>query len=166
MNKQIQKLVEREVKAPATELINALMEQYGDEIAEFASCPNYEAAARENGYTVKQCASVFYWTKDGTWDEEFETEQEAYQDCVETNNLNYDYIEAYEFWIVSDWLADQLQAKGELITKDFLGLTIWGRTCSGQAIYCDRVIQEITDTVYMVDEIINEILAEERKGKK
>ena len=51
--------------------------------------------------------------------------------------------EAYEHWIVSDWLADKLEAHGEMVIRDFMGLTIWGRTCSGQAIACDWVIQQI-----------------------
>ena len=51
--------------------------------------------------------------------------------------------EALEHYIVSDWLADKLIAQGEMVTKDFLNLTIWGRTCSGQAIICDSVIQYI-----------------------
>lgn len=54
-----------------------------------------------------------------------------------------DPVEALEHWIISDWLARWLEDKGEMITFDFMGLTIWGRTCSGQAIYCDGVIEEI-----------------------
>ena len=54
-----------------------------------------------------------------------------------------EFIEAYEHWLVTDWLADKLAAKGEMVTKDFMGLTIWGRTCTGQAIYLDNVIEEI-----------------------
>lgn len=51
--------------------------------------------------------------------------------------------EVYEHWIVNDWLADRLAEKGEAVEKDFIGMTIWGRTTTGQAIYSDRVIQEI-----------------------
>lgn len=58
------------------------------------------------------------------------------------NDEYYD-IEALEHWIVSDRLADKLAAKGEMILKDFYGLTIWGRTCSGQAILLDGVIEDI-----------------------
>ncbi len=51
-------------------------------------------------------------------------------------------VEVLEWWIVSDYLFDKLKAKGETV-EQFYGLPIWGRTCSGQAIYCDYVIQEI-----------------------
>ena len=51
--------------------------------------------------------------------------------------------EALEHWIISDWLADKLAEENEMVTKDFLGLTIWGRTQSGQAVSMDYVIQKI-----------------------
>ena len=54
-----------------------------------------------------------------------------------------EYEEVFEHWIVSDWLADKLIAKGETVVKDFHGLTIWGRCCSGQAILLDYVIRDI-----------------------
>lgn len=50
--------------------------------------------------------------------------------------------EVYEHWIVSDWLGRQLEKRGEIV-GEFKGLTIWGRTCTGQAIFLDEVIQEI-----------------------
>ncbi len=53
-------------------------------------------------------------------------------------------VEALEHWIVSDWLAGKLEEKGEMVLRDFLGLTIWGRTTSGQLIAADYVIEEIT----------------------
>lgn len=63
-----------------------------------------------------------------------------------------DCIEALEHWIVSGWLARKLQEKDQLVTLDFLGLTIWGRTCSGQAIYLDNVIQEIAIENYSFEQ--------------
>jgi hypothetical protein len=51
----------------------------------------------------------------------------------------------YEHWIVTDWLADKLIETGENVKKDFFGLTVWGRCTTGQAIYCDGVIEEIFD---------------------
>ncbi len=73
---------------------------------------------------------------------------EKYMDDILEFSVQYeidsdDPIEAYEHWIVSDWLAKKLEAKGEMVTLDFYGLTIWGRTCTGQQILCDSVIQDI-----------------------
>lgn len=62
--------------------------------------------------------------------------------CEERNVEPYSW-EIYEHWIVSDWLADKLAAKGHAVMYDFYGLTIWGRPTTGQAIYCDSVIQGI-----------------------
>ena len=66
-------------------------------------------------------------------------------DCEEVCqefNLDPDYIEVYEHWIVSNWLAAKLKARGE-VTRDFAGLTIWGRCCTGQSMAMDSVIQDI-----------------------
>lgn len=51
--------------------------------------------------------------------------------------------EVYEHWIVSDWLADKLEAHGEKVDRDFAGLTVWARTTTGQAIAMDSVIERI-----------------------
>lgn len=51
--------------------------------------------------------------------------------------------EVFEHWIVSDWLARKLEAAGHPVARDFLGLTIWGRPTTGQAIRLDSVILQI-----------------------
>ena len=67
--------------------------------------------------------------------------------------LDDDYpTEALEHWIVSDWLESKLSEYGQLTTNDFLGLTIWGRTTSGQAICLDHVIQQIAINAYSFDD--------------
>lgn len=53
--------------------------------------------------------------------------------------------EVYEHWLISDWLADKLEAHGEKVDRDFAGLTIWARTTTGQAIALDSVIVAICD---------------------
>lgn len=53
--------------------------------------------------------------------------------------------EALEHWIISDWLAARLAEHSEIVTTDFMGLTIWGRTTSGQSISIDGVICDIYD---------------------
>jgi len=51
-------------------------------------------------------------------------------------------VEIYEWWSVSEFLAEKLKEKGQPILEDF-GYTIWGRTCTGQSIMLDEVISEI-----------------------
>jgi len=57
-------------------------------------------------------------------------------------------IEIYEHWIVTDWFVDKLIEHGESVEKDFFGLSIWGRTTTGQAIYLDSVIEDIYHDLY------------------
>lgn len=100
---------------------------------------DYEGAAEDAGF--EYCAEggddwAPYWAKDGRT---FDTAEEA---CASENIDPYDH-EVFEHWIVSDWLADRLTAKGEKCDKDFAGLTVWARTTTGQGIACDHVMQEI-----------------------
>ena len=65
-----------------------------------------------------------------------------WQPSCEEHGWEPNQVEAYEHWIISDWLARKLEEKGQMVAEIF-GLTIWGRTCSGQSITMDSVIQEI-----------------------
>ncbi len=54
--------------------------------------------------------------------------------------------EIYEWWLCSNWLISQLRKHGEpILTNDFGEW--WGRTCTGQAILLDSVIEEIYDEI-------------------
>ena len=61
--------------------------------------------------------------------------------------LDIDPVEAYEHWIVDRWFGEQLSKRGEMV-EDVLGLCIWGRTTTGQAIAMDRVICDIYDSLH------------------
>lgn len=88
---------------------------------------------------------TFKW-KDGEdmWSAPFVTELEAFRDAFDTLGLDEpDGAEIYEHWLVSDWLASKLEERGESVVRDALGLTVWGRATTGQAIYMDAIIQDI-----------------------
>lgn len=53
-----------------------------------------------------------------------------------------EYHEILEHWIVSPWFGEKLKARGEPVYQRSSGW-IWGRCCSGQAIFLDGVISEI-----------------------
>lgn len=72
-------------------------------------------------------------------------EAEAWRELAEIECIDPYTIEAYEHWIVSPALADWLEDEGEMVSHDVYGLTIWGRTCTGQAISMDGVIRRIFD---------------------
>lgn len=55
-----------------------------------------------------------------------------------------DPVEIYEHWIISDWLAEKLSERGEMVANPWSdGVWLWGRTCTGQAISLDGVIREL-----------------------
>lgn len=75
---------------------------------------------------------------------------DTWQEACELHDIEpSDYRrEVYEHWIVSDWLANRLEEHGERVLRDFFGLTVWGRTCTGQAIALDSVIGAIYDALH------------------
>lgn len=68
--------------------------------------------------------------------------------------LNYDDIsnlgfnddddpqEIYEWWIVDSWLLNKLEAHHQPVLRTEYG-NWWGRTCTGQSIALDSVIEDI-----------------------
>ena len=50
--------------------------------------------------------------------------------------------EVMEWWLVTPYMAELLEEKGEVILSDY-DCYWWGRQTSGQALYMDGVIQEI-----------------------
>lgn len=106
------------------------------------ACPidDWEEAALQAGWTK---SGPDNWTKpcddDSGIDPEFNTAREA----CEFDDLEPYQREVFEHWIVSDWLADQLEARGEKVDKDFAGMIVWARTTTGQGIASDSVIEAI-----------------------
>lgn len=70
-----------------------------------------------------------------------------WRDLAEHLDIDPEQREALEHWIVSDHLAYHLEQAGEMITRDLYGMTVWGRTTSGQAISIDSVIETIVREV-------------------
>lgn len=59
---------------------------------------------------------------------------------------NAERREVYEWWAVSQWLAERLKERGYIVVDEMGGgLYVWGRETTGQAIYMDYAIQEITN---------------------
>lgn len=56
--------------------------------------------------------------------------------------------EIFEWWLISDLLARWLREQGEPVLES-AGCAWWGRTCTGQAIYLDCVIEKIYGNVMM-----------------
>ncbi|MFN8458611.1 MAG: hypothetical protein U0401_28820 [Anaerolineae bacterium] len=65
---------------------------------------------------------------------------EAMQDAGE------DQQEIYEWWFVTKCLYQDLKEAGEPVIDSDYG-HLWGRTCTGQAIFLDSVIESIYDNL-------------------
>ena len=56
--------------------------------------------------------------------------------------------EVFEWYVVSDWLADKLAGQGQVVIREHEYLpTLWGRTTTGQAVYVDGVFQRILEAM-------------------
>lgn len=70
------------------------------------------------------------------------TDPEHFEWVCGEYSLDPDYNEVYEHWIVDRYFGARLAERGEIV-EEYLGLLLWGRTCTGQAISMDGVIEEM-----------------------
>lgn len=68
---------------------------------------------------------------------------------IDADSVNMEQVEIYEYWLVSQFLGEMLLKHGEPVYKR-RGSWIWGRKCTGQAIFLDGVIQEIAKDIYEI----------------
>lgn len=62
--------------------------------------------------------------------------------CAEYFDVDHAAREIYEWWAVGSWFADKLEAHGALVVRE-LGLCLWARETTGQAIMLDHIVREI-----------------------
>lgn len=140
---KVRQFVSREVYYCASNLVSELVqkEDYMDELLEVCVSYDYEQAAIDEGFLLDD---------DGSWIPSDSTDVgfwESAQECCEANDIEPYPVEVFEHWLVSDWLADKLKERGEMVLRDFMGLTIWGRTTTGQSVSIDEVICDIWDSI-------------------
>jgi hypothetical protein len=113
------------------------------------ACPidDWEEAAFQAGWSLRyrmQDDPYFFHEEHGESDIDADAvEPWHWQDLCEQFDIDPYQREVFEHWIVSDWLADQLEARGEKVDRDFAGMIVWARTTSGQGIASDSVITAI-----------------------
>lgn len=119
--------------------------------------PDADDYANENGtqgdgfsVTVEQDSDGYAWQvidSDGdTLDSgDDESAVDAWRAAYDAAGRAYpEGAEAFEHWLVSNWLAEKLRDRGEsVVDLDNIGLTVWARCTTGQAIYADYVLQAI-----------------------
>ena len=71
------------------------------------------------------------------------TNDSEYVEIGQHLNLDSDYSEIYEYWVLPEgWTAQDLIDEGQVVFE-FAGLRIWGRQTTGQSISIDGVIRRI-----------------------
>ncbi len=75
-------------------------------------------------------------------DKELEYSGYNKENIKEIRDRGEDNKEIFEWWLVSDFLLEKLSNKKEPILRTDYG-NWWGRTCTGQAIYLDGIIEDI-----------------------
>lgn len=142
-------------------LVSKLVET--DNWEEFEDILRQEVKQYRGSYGCEVCGECW----DGDWKDTYEGAErpalcpECYHPSEATEDVEEgadedEYIEAYEHWIVSNWLADRLEARGEMVSKDVYGLTVWGRAATGQAIFLDGVMADIYDDLHPLEEYVVE----------
>lgn len=149
---EVMDMVNRNVLVNVSTLINTLCQdgRYRDSLLSILSQPDYESAAFDEGFRVKEREDGFWLTWNELGIEKTEpgaylSASDAWTDACDDASIEPYTNEAYEHWIVSDWLARELDKRGEMIEWDFLDMIIWGRAATGQSIHLDGVMVDIVD---------------------
>jgi len=169
------RFIEREVLNNVSCLITELSsnDEYMDELMEICSQEDYKTPVEyyiENNMTIVECMEWLTF-QEGSMPSTGNAKNQlidlldnedgyfwkgGYQEFACEFNIDPEQNEALEHWNVSDYLARKLEEKGEMINRDFYGLTVWGRTCSGQAILLDGVISSICEDMEILEGQKNE----------
>jgi len=163
------KFVEREVVYNVSMLIyelnkiaDSLDHEDQHELLNISAIPDYETAIDHevNSWERDECLEYLEnLAVDCQDDEPIEDLREAVainaveegaDDFCHTHNIDYDYREAYEHWIVTGYLAKKLETHGQMV-GEVMGLTVWGRTTTGQAILLDGVISGICEEIEILE---------------
>ena len=163
--RKVNDLVNREVLTGVNELMQTLLKsediregEYSEELISICGTEDYSEPVI---YTIKNAddddiQDYINWVNDpAVTTKQDLLDQINNDDCIDINDFCNEFnIEPYqsetlEYWVVSSWFADQLKDHNENV-QEILGLTIWGRTCTGQAILLDWVISKICDDLDML----------------
>jgi len=135
-NKKQEKLsefVNREVFVNQTYLIEKLLKK---EVFNYGDVVNLYADLEDN--------DIIEATKKLMEQDKELSKDTAELETIENLKDEQEPQEVMEWWVVSDWLLNRLEAKGQPVLRTDFG-DWWGRCGTGQAILLDRVIEEIYD---------------------
>lgn len=121
--KQLEAFVDREVVMSASQLVEDLLKA------------SFDGGQAFGGIELDNIGNL-YITDESTAKDYGFASLEAMQETGD------DQQEIYEWWFVNRWLYERLLAAGEPVIDSDYGY-LWGRTCTGQVIWLDGVIQDI-----------------------
>jgi hypothetical protein len=121
--RRLDAFINREVIMVASHLIETLLEA---SMYEGKAVGGIELDNIENLYITDEATAKDY----------------GYDSLEAMQETGEDRQEIYEWWFVTEWLYKRLKDAGEPVIHSDYGY-LWGRTCTGQAISLDGVIQDI-----------------------
>ncbi len=103
---------------------------------------DYQEAAEGEGWVKDESDNMVRQPVEGSG------EYESWQECCESEGIDFERREVFEHWAVSSWFADELRERGETVVdaQDW-NVQIWARTTTGQAISMDWIVQDIAKEV-------------------
>lgn len=148
-NQQIKHdFVYREVYACISDMAEYLFDYDGDGYASFDEFENYEPTLR-----CPHCGNEVEEKCEAS-DSEEETSMFYCSYCdrdIDPCDVDEEYPEIYEYWLVSPWLGAKLKDHGEVVLERY-GAWVWGRQCTGQAILLDGVISRICEGIGLLED--------------
>lgn len=154
----INRLIEQEIYTGANQMIQRISDSQGpeafdiDEEQWMALMAAPDLSEPPEGYVVFENADGFYWVDAEAADDDglYDTAEEAVAAAFEDNRDEPPIQEVMQFWLVSDWLADKLEAIGAPVARDILGFNVWGRTECGQALTMDHHLSRVANALVSV----------------
>ena len=147
-HEQAEEIINQEILANQTSLVNCLMELVAIRSME------EECIYQENGLSDFKLENAENWedyylesieayladTLDMNMDEMLELPACDREELALKHGFRHEEKEIYEWWLVSPYIAEKLAYCDEAILRTGFG-TYWGRTCTGQSIIADGIFQ-------------------------
>jgi len=156
--RELDRFLNREILTNVSCLVGELMpvDKFQDELWEMQTL-DYDAAAYDCLFNAITTDYIIEFLQDNLQDSLIDNDKGKIREntwyYITQENLQESFCdfmkvepeqrEIFEYWLVTEYLGRKLEACGEAVLFDFYGLTIWGRTTTGQAIALDGVIQKI-----------------------
>lgn len=142
---KVEQFVRNEVIICASSLVaEILSKNETEDFYHLMGTDNYESAVLDNLDEEDTKAVLEDYGVDSLDD----LDSEDYQNIANEYNIDPYYEEVFEYWAVSNFLAKELQERGEIVEKDFFGINVWGRCTTGQSITLDYVIRSIVTDLH------------------